>query len=158
MRDLSRFIARCRAAFPDFVTARYNDVIGRYEIVTRSTVGREVSQFLGWWTNPLTGARIEPDPVTGLVPFRELDEDAQEEVFRSMQVTGIDNRHDGPGSHAKKMAQARAYNAALEKTRRRARAETIADLFKEVDLRRPWVKDHPHAKDPRGARLRRKIA
>lgn len=152
--DLTHFIARCRAAFPDFVTARFNDAVGRYEIITKSTVGREVSQFFGWFNNPMTGAPIAPHEVTGLLPFREFDTDAQGEVFRAMQATGIDNRHDGKGTHRADQAARREKNRILTAARLRARVETIANVVKEVDLRRPWVKFHPNQRDPRARRLR----
>jgi hypothetical protein len=153
VRDLRAFVARCRASFPDFMDARYNDVLKRYEIITLSAANRPVSQFYGWFRNPLTGKAIEPDPVTGLVPFRELDETAQEEVFKSLEQTFLGNPLDGAGSHRASQQRAREYNAALVQKRRKERAETIVGVLKEMTIARPWVKYHPHAKDPRARRL-----
>lgn len=154
-RDLSAFNARCRAAFPDFVEARFNEAVGRFEVVTLSAANMPVSQFFGWFRNPITGEKIEPDYVTGLVPYRDLNDDAQNEVFANLEKSFIGNAHDGAGTNANDIARRRAHNEALRRTRLRQRAETIANVIKEVDLNRPWVKFHPWAKDPHSKRLRR---
>ena len=146
------FVARLRAAFPDFLDLRYNTAVHRWEYVSLSSANKPVSQFWGWFRNSLTGAPIEPDPITGLVPFRDLDLTAQEELFQNLEKSFIGNRQDGPGSQAKKQAQARTHNNALVLKKRKDRAETLAGLLAEMSTGRDWVTDHPHAKDPRRVR------
>jgi hypothetical protein len=144
------FVARLQAHFPDVQAVRFNEAVGRWEFVLTSAVGRPVSQFYGWFRNPLTGNPIEPDPVTGLVPFRDLDATAQEEIFRSLEATYLGNRHDGFRNVKAQQDSRRRFNRELTAARVRQRAVTLAELFHEVNIQRAWVKDHPHAKDPRG--------
>lgn len=142
------FERKLRALFPDFVSARYNEQICRYEFVFRSAGNREVSQFWGWDRNPLTGERVEPDPVSGLAPFRELDAAAQAEIIDNCTRTFLGNRADGAGTWAKQITGRSAENAALRKASAKRRGEDFAYMIKQVDLRRPWVKDHPRNRTP----------
>jgi hypothetical protein len=80
--------------------------------------------------------------VTGLLPFRDLTPDAQEEIIRSMERTFIGNRADGAGTWRRHMKQRRDYNTELRKKRARQRGEAFAEIISELDLRRPWVKYH----------------
>jgi len=146
------FVARLRAAFPDFVDLRYNTAVHRWEYVSLSSANKPVSQFWGWFLNPMTGAKIEPDPVTGLLPFRELDATAQEEMFTNLERSFLGNRFDGAGSHRAQQAANRKFNNDLIAKRRKERAETIVGVLHEMHTGRPWVSDHPHAKDPRRQR------
>lgn len=127
---------------------RFNTHVNRWEFLSLSAGGIQVSQFLGWTRNPLTGAKIEPDPVTGLTPFRELDATAQAEILRNLERSYIGNRFDGSSGwkdHSRKVTE---YNKALDANRNRKRGETFADLIKEVDLRRRWKKDHVRNQGP----------
>lgn len=116
--------------------------VGRWEFLVPSATGKPVSLFWGWFQNPLTGERIAPDPESGLVPFRDLDPDGQAAVFKSLDETYLGNPWDGAGTWAKHFENRRAYNAAHQQKSRWGRATQYADLIKEVDLRRPWVKHH----------------
>lgn len=107
-----------------------------------------VSQFWGWFKNPLTGVKIEPDPVTGLVPFRELDFTAQAEILKNLEESFIGNRHDGAKDWETWSRDRIVYNKRLDVAKRRTRAENYATTLAEVDLRRPWVKYHQRSKKP----------
>lgn len=140
------FVAQLRAEFPDFVELRFNEQVGRWEFITLSAAGRPVSQFYGRDRDEQTGAPIEPDPVSGLLPFRDLDPTAQHEILENMRRTFIGNRHDGPGTWSRKAERARAHNNELRRARARERAEDYAYMLQQVDLRRPWVKFHRRGK------------
>ena len=107
-----------------------------------------VSQFWGWFKNPLTGVKIEPDPVTGLVPFRELDATAQAEVLKNLEESYIGNRFDGAKDWESWSAERMKFNTELDKAKRKQKAEDYAYSLQQVDLRRPWVKFHKRAKKP----------
>lgn len=147
------FVARLRAAFSDFIDLRYNVTVHRWEYVSLSSANKQVSQFWGWFKNPLTGKVIEADPVTGLLPFRDLDLTAQEEMFANLERSFIGNRADGQGTHRAQQAAHRKFNTDLLAKRRMERANLITDILMDVPTGRAWVKDHPHAKDPRRQRM-----
>lgn len=136
------FVAQLKREFPDFVEVRFNEQVGRWEFVLLSAANRPVSQFLGWDRNPLTGEKIEPDPVTGLLPFRDLDPTAQNEIIDNMRRTFLGNRHDGDGTWQRKADNANRYNRELRLQNAKRRAEDFAYMLQQVDLRRPWVKFH----------------
>ena len=91
-------------------TIRANELLHRYEFVLAGADGVPRSQFLGVWRNPMTGEPIAPDPVTGLFPFRDLDEAAMGEVCASLVKTFVGNPHDGAGSPRKEVLKRRAWN------------------------------------------------
>jgi hypothetical protein len=128
--------------FPDFRECRFNEAVNRWEFVFLSVAGVETSQFLGWYKNPLTGQAIEPDPVTGLLPFRDLDDTAQAEILENCKRTFLGNRADGAGTWQRQFDQARAHNTHMRKESARKRGEDFAYLISQMDLRRPWVKYH----------------
>lgn len=140
------FDRRLKELFPDFVEGRYNTAVGRFEFVFNSAANRPVSQFWGWDRNSITGAKIEPDPVTGLLPFRDLDPAAQQEIIDSCTRTFIGNRADGDGTWQQKATKARQYNADKRTTSATQRGKEFAYLIRQVDIRRPgWKKDHPRS-------------
>lgn len=134
------FLARMRQ-FPDFVECRFNDQLSRWEFVMKSAAGLDTSQFFGWDRNPLTGASIEPDEY-GLLPFRELTDDACQEILRSCERTFLGNRADGAGTWKEQSTRAQAFNKAIRQKSAKDRAENFSFALKEVDLRRPWMKHH----------------
>lgn len=136
------FVAQVKALCGADWEVRYNDHVGRWEFISTSAGGRRVSQFYGWYRNPLTGARIEPDPVTGLVPFRDLDIAAQQEILKSLEETYLGNRADGAKNWETWSGDRMRYNKQLDAQKRRQRAEDYAYALTQVDLRRPWVKYH----------------
>lgn len=143
------FLIRLRQ-FPDFVDLRYNEAVGRWEFVFLSAAGREVSQFWGWARNPLTGAPIEPDPYTGLHPFRDLDQAAQDEIIKNCQQTFIGTELDRVTGNARRdrlehMKGRVAYNEQLIKNKAKKAGDDYADMVAEMDVRRPWLKFHSPA-------------
>lgn len=136
------FVQRLKALCGADWDVRWNDQVHRWEFTSLSAAGHPTSQFLGWFTNPFTGERIEPDPVTGLLPFRDLTPDAQEEVLHNLQVSYIGNNADGKNWRQVQYAR-RRYNRDLRAKRARERGEAYADLIREVAISRPgWKKDH----------------
>src|SRR5690348_13648115 len=118
----AHFVRRLRAAFPDFVDLRFNDVVSRWEFIFLSAAGRPVSQFYGWYRNPLTGKPIQPDPYSNLQPFRDLDPAAQDEIFASCQQTFIGKEKDATGDglhdHKKRIVRLTQENEELFARRR----------------------------------------
>jgi hypothetical protein len=135
------FVARLKALCGSDWEVRYNMEVNRWEFLSTSAGGMRVSQFWGWFKNPLTGEKIEPDPVTGLVPFRELDIAAQEEVLKNLETSYLGNRHDGARNWEEWSGARIKYNKALDVNRRRQKAEDYAYALTQVDLRRPWLSD-----------------
>lgn len=134
--------------FPDFVEIRFNESVGRWEFIFLSAAGRPVSQFWGWGRNPLTGAPIEPDPATGLYPFRDIaDQATQDEIIRNCETTFIGNELSHVTGHGLRdreqhMRARIAGNAALVKQKAKQAGDDFADMVAEMDLRRPWLRFH----------------
>lgn len=143
------FVRRLKALCGSEWDVRWNSEVHRWEFLSLSAGGVRVSQFLGWFTNPFTGERIEPDPVTGLLPFRDLTPDCQEEVLRNLEVSYIGNPVDG-GTWRQYLTQRRVFNRDLRVQRAKERGATYADLIREVAISRPgWKKDHPRNQGPK---------
>lgn len=138
----TEFVAELRRRFSDFVDLRWNEVVSRWEFVFLSAVNRPVSQFWGWFYNPLTRERLEPDPMTGLMPFRGLEPEAQAEILKNLDESFLGNRQDGAGTWEKHFDNVVEFNKQVKATSLKRRGETYAQLIKEVDLRRPWLKHH----------------
>lgn len=136
------FVAEMHRRFSDFRGVRWNEHVSRWEFQFLSQFNTVTSQFLGWSHNPLTGEAIAPDPVTGLAPFRDLDEQAQAFVIKSCEKTFIGNRHDGASSWAETIKKGAEHNKKVHRDRRVAQAEDWGYALQQVDLRRPWVKHH----------------
>jgi hypothetical protein len=118
---------------------RFNYALHRWEFIFTSTAGRPVSIIYGWDRNPLTGATLEPDPVTGLLPFRDLTPDAQAEIIRIGDAT---NMARDARDWRDYMHQRSRYNRELRKKSAAERADDFAYMIQQVDLRRPWMKHH----------------
>lgn len=146
------FVARLRQ-YPDFVELRFNEQLERWEFVFLSAANKPVSQFYGRQVNPFTGERIAPDPVTGLLPFRDLDDTACGEILKSLDETFI-GRREGPGTWRRQAAEANAFNRAAHERQVAQRADDFAYAIQQVDIRRPWMTHH----GPRAPKLMRKHA
>lgn len=142
------FVARLRLQCGSDWDVRWNLAVQRWEFLSTSAGGIQVSQFWGWFKNPLTGEKIEPDPVSGLVPFRDLDATAQAEILQNLEASYIGNRHDGAKDWETWSGDRIRYNKAVDTKRRKEKANDFADIISEVDLRRPWVKYHQRARKP----------
>ncbi len=89
---------------------RFNEALGRWEFLLMSADGITRSQFWGWYANPLTGKPITPDPLTGLHPYRELDDVAMVEALTNLERTFVANSFDGAGTTRKEVAKRIEYN------------------------------------------------
>lgn len=142
------FVARLKALCGADWDVRYNEEVCRWEFLSNSAGGMRVSQFFGWFKNPLTGEKIEPDPVTGLAPFRDLDPTAQAEILKNLEESYIGNRVDGAKNWEQWSGDRIRFNRALDAAKRRKRAEDYAYSLTQVDLRRPWLRYHQRSKKP----------
>ena len=82
---------------------RYNETRSRWEFILTSADGMPRSQYWGVSKNPLTGEPVKPDPVTGLHPFRELDDEAMRDALKNLEMTFVANPFDGAGSTRKEV-------------------------------------------------------
>ena len=142
------FVRRLKALCGADWDVRYNEEVCRWEFLSNSASGMRVSQFFGWFYNPLTKEKIEPDAVTGLVPYRDLTPDAQEEILKNLEVSYLGNRQDGAKNWEAWSGDRIRYNKQLDAAKRRKKAEDYAYALTQVDLRRPWVKYHRRSKKP----------
>lgn len=136
------FVAELRRRFPDVRDLRWNDAIDRWELISDSAAGRPVSQFWGWFVDPFTGQTIEPDPVTGLVPFRDLVSRADQQQLLDNLEKGFRFQRGNPANWRQQITERSAWNADQKRQRVRARAQDFAYMLQQVDLRRPWRKFH----------------
>lgn len=110
---------------------RFNPAVGRWEFLLPGADQVVRSQFWCWFRDPQTNAPIPPDPVTGLGPFRELDDDAMREALHNLEVSFVGNRHDGAGSARKEVLRRVRFNRDLQQAKYRAAGEAFADLAAE---------------------------
>lgn len=143
----AEFVRRLKAQQGQDWDVRWNYDVDRWELLSPSTAGVPVSQFWGWYKNPVTGKPIEADPVTGLVPFRDIQSPEDQEAFlRVLAETDLRNGVGAPKTWREHLKRNREFNRDLHAKRARERGWTIANLIKEVDLRRPWVKYHKRSR------------
>ena len=102
-------------------TIRWNHCVGRWEFCLRAADGITRSQFWGVFSVP-------PDPVTGLHPFRDLDDDAMVEALGNLERTFVGNRHDGAGSTRKEVLRRQRKNEAHQQAQYRRAGELYADM------------------------------
>jgi hypothetical protein len=136
------FNARLATTFGAGYVMRANETVQRYELISPSAEGRPVSQFWGWYRDPKTGTPIEPDPVTGLHPYRGLDSHAQEAIIANLQRGYIGRTGYGLKDWAHYQRQNLAHNREVMRRARQGRAQRYVDLIHEMNLSRPWLKHH----------------
>lgn len=133
MRDVpARWLAQVRAVSTAEADLRFNEQVGRWEFRLLGADGQLHSQFYGWFHDPLTGQRLTSDPVTGLLPFRELDDAGMREVCRNLAETALWNRHDGQGTTRRTILARQRYNRETRDRLRQRRLATMMDAFGEV--------------------------
>lgn len=110
---------------------RFNESVGRWEFILPSADGVPRSQFWGWFYNPRTGKRIEPEPETGMVPFRDLDDDAMAEALRNLERTFIGNPYDGAGTTRREMERRIRHNRDHLRRKYTQAGEAFADMAAE---------------------------
>lgn len=89
---------------------RWNVGLGRWEFRMSGADGVPRSQFWGRFDLPA-------DPVTGLHPFRDLDDEAMAEALANLTRTFVGNPYDGAGTTRKEVW--RRYKANKTEARRR---------------------------------------
>lgn len=111
---------------------RFNEALSRWEFMLTSADGVMRSQFWCQFQNPMTGDPIPPDPMTGLAPFRELDDVSMVEALANLEKTYVGNTFDGAGTTYKQV------EANIESNRERGRqkwkegGQAFADMTTDV--------------------------
>jgi hypothetical protein len=105
-------------------TIRWNAALGRWEFVMKGADGVPRSQFWGDFRRPV-------DPVTGLHPFRELDDAAMQEAIANLQKTFVANPHDGAGSTQAEVLRRMDANRAEGRKRWKQGGEWFAEMAAE---------------------------
>lgn len=113
---------------------RWNTQVSRYEFSLTSADGVLRSQFWGWFYR-LDGkgnrVPIQPDPATGLYPFRDLDDAAMAEALANLEQTFVGNRHDGAGTTRKEVQRRYQFNQDHMRRQYRHAGELYADVMME---------------------------
>ena len=83
----------------------------------------------------MTGEPIKPDPITGMHPFRELDDQTMGEALENLRKTFVGNPFDGAGTPRKEIMRRIEANHA-EGQRRYGQAGTdFADMVNDRQKR-----------------------
>lgn len=109
---------------------RWNDAVGRWEFCLKGADGIPRSQFWGWYRDD-RGRPLKPDPVTGLFPFRELDDAGMREAIANLERTYIANPFDGVGTTRKEVLRRHRFNQDVMGRQYRAAGEAFADMAAE---------------------------
>lgn len=136
------FNHRLATTFGSDYRMTWDATVGRFALHSLSAAGKPITQYWCWFYDPVTREPLAPDPATGLHPYRGLDQRAQDEIVRNLQVSYIGQTGDGLTDWTRDQQARRAHNTALQQQRVRARAQQFADLIHEVKLNRPWLKHH----------------
>lgn len=127
-----KWLKMLRAVSTQQSDLRFNEEVGRWEFRLLGADGTLQSQFYGWFHDPQTGVRLQSDPVTGLLPFRELDDAGMREVCKNLTETALWNRHDGQGTTRKTVETRARHNRDLREKLRQKRIEHIVERLGEV--------------------------
>lgn len=153
MREViaARFGAVLAAEFGSGYGCEWDFQLQRYAVITPSVAGKPCKQWVMWKRDPVTGLPTKPD-ILGVLPFRELDAQCQQEILHNMRTSEIVNPHDGAGTWARHQTRVTAHNDKIVSDSNKLDAELFAMSISEVDLRRPWLKHHS------GSTVQRRIA
>jgi len=108
-------------ALDDKADLRFNYEAGRWEFLLSSADGVIRSQFWCDFSQP-------KDPVTGLAPYRELNDDTMREALANLERTFIGNPFNGAGTTKREVLRRYRFNRELQARRYRERGEAIADF------------------------------
>jgi hypothetical protein len=109
----------------------FNALLHRWMFRMRGADGIFREQAWGWFRNPATGQEIKPDPVTGLRPFRELDDTAMGEAIRNLESSYLANRYDGAGTTRREVERRMRFNADLQQAKYDQLGGAFADMVYE---------------------------
>lgn len=136
------FEALLKRKWPDFRRIEWDQTYSRWRFFFTSAAGREASLLYTWDRDPHTGGEPQRDPLTGLLPFRDLDAQAQAEIIYHGDRTALTNPQDGAGTWERATRRQSARQRAEHKRRRDQQSADYAYALQQVDLRRPWLRDH----------------
>ena len=103
---------------------RWNEALGRWEFLLSGGDGVPRSQFWGWFNRPV-------DPVSGLHPFRELDDHGMIEALANLERTFVGNAFDGAGSTRKEVLRRMRYNKDQGRKRYQQAGADFVDMAAE---------------------------
>lgn len=112
---------------------RWNLEVGRWEFIMPRADGVPQSQFWGQYWRWEHGERVRttPDEVTGLYPFRDLDDEAMSEALRNLTETYIGNPFDGAGTTSREVGRRIRFNRDLRQRKYKVIGETFGDMAGE---------------------------
>lgn len=105
-------------------TIEWNAVAHRWAFNIRGADGVMRAQMWGRFDLPV-------DPVTGLHPFRDLDDAAMREAIANLERTFVGNRFDGAGTTRKEVLRRVRFNRDHLQRQYRAAGEAFADMAAE---------------------------
>ncbi len=100
---------------------RFNEALGRWEFLLMSADGVSRSQFWGRFDQTV-------DPLSGLHPYRELDDVTMIEALANLEKTFVANPHDGAGTPADEVWRRMEHNADVDRYRYKQGGEAFAYL------------------------------
>ena len=103
---------------------RFNEVLGRWEFITAMADGVPRSQFWGRYDQPV-------DPLTGLHPYRPLDDHAMREALFNLTKSFVGNPHDGAGTTRKEVARRYQENRARKRQSYKQLGLDYADMVND---------------------------
>jgi len=105
-------------------TIRWNAHVSRYEFILTEADGVPRSQF---WCQ-FDGER---DPVTGMKPYRPLNDAEMQVALANLQRTFVANPFDGNGTVQREVGRRYFFNKRLQEQRYKERGEEYADFIWE---------------------------
>jgi hypothetical protein len=121
MQPKPEWIAALRA-LDDKADLRFNHAVNRWEFILTGADMVPRSQFWCVWEG-------ERDPVTGLKPYRPLDDAGMREALANLERTFIGNPYDGAGTTQREVKRRYRYNRDLQAQRYRERGQEYADFI-----------------------------
>lgn len=109
---------------------RWNQTVGRWEFILVGADGKPRSQFWGQFYDD-RGRPTKPDPVTGLYPFRDLDDTGMREAIANLEKTFIANRYDGAGTTRREVLRRYRFNRELMTKKFKEAGWAFADMAAE---------------------------
>lgn len=113
---------------------RWNEAVGRWEFLLVGADGVVRSQFWGHFDQP-------PDPVTGMHPARELDDDSMREALRNLTKTFVGNLHDGAGSVQEEVYERHKFNNQHRRNQYLEAGQAFADMTTDTAGRGRRLRD-----------------
>lgn len=100
---------------------RWNEALSRWEFLLAGADGVVRSQFWGYYDRP-------PDPLTGMHPARELDDDGMREALANLTETFVGNPYDGAGTVQEEVFKRHKFNLQHSRAQYVEAGEAFADM------------------------------